>query len=190
MFGAVRSTFCQNLTFPYTRSKSRRSGLKLSPNRVNSAISIEGAQNASFGSWGASFRKVSLFRIPDLKMVVLASNHHQIGKTVEFLKKVHKRRFGAVRSTIWQNLTFPHTRSQDSRTGLKSSPNRENSGISKKSAQNASSRPCGTGFAKIWLFCTPDLKIVVLASNHRQIGKTVRFLWKVHKTRSIRLSRY
>ena len=65
---------------------------------------------------------------------------------------------------------------QNRRTGLKLSANRENSAFSIKSAENALFGPCGASFGKMSLYGTTDVKIVVLASNHREIGKTVRFL--------------
>ena len=169
----------------------------------------------------SKFGKISLLSTPDHEIVALASNHHQIAKTVWFLWKVHKthvwgsaeqdlakshfsaqqmlkssywpqifvkwgkrsdfykkctkRTFGASRIKFWQDLTFRDTRCQSRRTGLKSSPNRENSAISIKSEQNARLGPCGASIGKSWLFRT-DVKIVVLAWKHRQIGKTVRFV--------------
>ena len=94
----------------------------------------------------------SLFRTPDFKIVVLASNHRQILKTVRFLREVRKthvwgfaeqvlpkshfsahqiskssnwpQTFAAVRSKFWRTLSFPHSRCQNRRTGLKSSTNR------------------------------------------------------------------
>ena len=73
------------------------------------------------------------------------------------------------------------------RTVLKSSPNRENSVISLKRAQNARSVPCGASVGKISLFRMPDLKFVVLALSYHQIGKTVRFPWKVQEKNPARL---
>ena len=176
---------CHNLRdtcWQHNRSQNRGTGLKSSPSLVNSAISTKSLQNARLGSCGASSGKMSPCRTPDLKIIVLASNHRQIGKTVPFLQKVQKRTCGAVWSMFWQNLTLPHTRSQNRVTGLKSSPNRENTSISTKSVQNARLGPCGASFGKISLCRTLDLKIVELASNHRQIVKTVRFLQKVYNT--------
>ena len=98
------------------------------------------------------------------------------GKQRDFNKKCTTRTFGAVRSKFWQNLTFAHSRCQIRRIGLKSSPNRENRALFIKSALNARLGPCGASFGKISLLRTADVKIVVLASNHRQIGKTERFL--------------
>ena len=97
------------------------------------------------------------------------------GKQSDFYKKCTKR-------TFWQNLTFPHSRCHNRRIGLKSSPNRENRAISIKSGQNVRLGPCGGSFGKISLFRTADVKIVAVASNHPQIGISVRFLQKMHKT--------
>ena len=48
-FWAMRSKFCENLTFEHSRPHNRRAGLQSSPNRVNSAISI----NDDFEIWCA-----------------------------------------------------------------------------------------------------------------------------------------
>ena len=45
-----------------------------------------------------------------------------------------------------------------------------------KSAQNAGLGPSGASLGKISLFHTADVEMVVVASYHRQFGKTVRFL--------------
>ena len=52
--------------------------------------STKSVQNARLGPWGASYGKISHCRAAHLKIVVLVSNHRQIGKTVPFLERVHK----------------------------------------------------------------------------------------------------
>ena len=48
--------------------------------------------------------------------------------------------------------------------------------VALENAQNARFWPCGGSLEKISPLNTPDLKIVVVASNHLQVGNTVRFL--------------
>ena len=42
-----------------------------------------------------------------------------------------------------------------------------------KIVQNAHLEPCGARFDQIALLIGPDLKTVLMAANHRQIGETV-----------------
>ena len=181
-FGVVRRKFRQNLTLPHTRTQNRRTVLKSSQNRENNAISSKSVQNARLGAGRARFSKISFCRKLDLKFVLLASNHRQIGKTVLFQRKVHRTHVCGRTEQVLAKCHLAHTRSQNRRTGLKSSSNQEHSGISSKSAQVARLGPCGASFGKISFYRTLDLKVVVLASNHRQIVKTVRFLQKVYNT--------
>ena len=97
------------------------------------------------------------------------------------MKSAQNARLGGAEKVL-ANRIFEHTTSQNRRTDFKSSSNRDNSAITKECAQNARLARCGESFAKIALLSTPNLKIVVLASNHRQIGITVRFLKNVLKT--------
>ena len=151
--------FWPNLSFEHTRPQTRRTGLKSSPNCEKCAISLKRAQNARSGPCGANFDKISLLSIPDLQILVLASNHRRIVKTVRFLWKAHETSFAAVRSKFWQNLIFEYTRPQNRRFRLKSTPNSENS---MKIAQNARLGRWGACFGQILFLSTPDLKLVVL----------------------------
>ena len=151
--------FWENLTFRLARCQNRPTEVKSSPNKENASISKKSAQNARLAPCGASFGKISLFLIADLKIVLLASTHHQSGKRCDYYEKCTRRTFGRAEQVL-ANLTFLHTRSENLRTGLKSSPNREGSSISKKSAQNARLGPCWASFGKISLFHIPDLKII------------------------------
>ena len=56
------------------------------------------------------------------------------------------------------------------------------SAISMKSSQYARLGPCRASFRKVSLLLTLDHKIVLLATNHRQIRKAVRVLWNMYKT--------
>ena len=87
-----------------------------------------------------------------------------------------------MRSTFWPNLIFKPQSSQNGHSGLKFSPKRENSAPFMKIVQNALFRSCAARFGQIALLSGKVLKIVTLASNALQNGKTVRFPWKLYKT--------
>ena len=71
---------------------------------------------------------------------------------------------------------------QNRHAGLKFSPKRENSAPSMKIVQNAIFRSCAALFVQIAFLSVKVLKIVTLAWNSRQNGKTVHFPWKCYKT--------
>ena len=121
-FGAVRSKFWQNLTFPHCRCQNRRTGLKSSPNGQNSAISMKSAQNARLGTCGAKshFSVHQMSKSSYWPQIIVKS-----GTQSDFHKNCTKQTFGAVRSKFWQILTFPHSRCQNRRNGLKPAPNQE-----------------------------------------------------------------
>ena len=87
-----------------------------------------------------------------------------------------------MRSTFWPNRIFERHSSQNRETGLKCSWKQENIALSMKIVQNAVFRSCGARFGQIAFFSVKDLKIVKLASNSLQNGKTLRFLRKLYKT--------
>ena len=224
----MRSTFWPNLIFKPQSSQKRHTGLKFSPTRENSALSMKIVQNALFRSCAARFGQIAFLSVKVLKIVTLAWNSRENRKTVRFpwkfyktlfsghakhgLAKSHlwaskfsksshwpeilfktgkqcafdenftKRSFQVMRSTVWPNRTFERQSSQNRETGLKFSSKRENSALSIKIVRNALFRSCAGRFSQIAFFSVKVLKIVTLALNSRQNGKTVRFLWKLYKT--------
>ena len=87
-----------------------------------------------------------------------------------------------MRSTFWPNRIFERQSSQNGHTGLKFSPKVENNALSMKIVHNARFRLCGARFSQIAFLSVKVVKIVTLASNSLQNGKTVRFQWKLYKT--------
>ena len=85
-------------------------------------------------------------------------------------------------SSFWPNRIFERQSSQNGETGAKFSSKRENSPLSMKIVQNAIFRSCGARFGQILFFSVKVLKIVTLAWNSLQNGKTVHFPWKLYKT--------
>ena len=93
-----------------------------------------------------------------------------------------KHSFQVMLSTFWPNRIFERQSSQNRHTGLKFSSKRENSALSMKIVQNALFRSRAARFGQIKFVSVKVLKIVTLASNSLQKGKTVRFPWKLYKT--------
>ena len=84
-----------------------------------------------------------------------------------------------MRSTFRPNRICERQSSQNRHTGLKFSPKRENRALFIKLVHSALFRSCGTRFGQIAFVSVKVLKIVKLAQNSLQNGKTVRFPWKV-----------
>ena len=87
-----------------------------------------------------------------------------------------------MRSTFWPNRSFDRQSSQNRHTGLNISSKRENSALFIKIVQNALFRSFAARFGQSALLTVKVFKIVKLASNSLQNGKTVRFPWKLYKT--------
>ena len=93
-----------------------------------------------------------------------------------------KPTFQVMRSTFWPNRILEPQSFQNRHTGLKLSSKRENSGLFMKIVQNALFRSYGARFGQIAFWSLKVFKIVTLASNCLQNGKTVGFSWKLYKT--------
>ena len=209
-------------------SQNRHTGLKFSSKRENSALFMKIVQNALFRSCAARFGQIVFLRVKVVKIVTLAWNSLQKGKTVRFSWKLYKtlvsghaqhvlakshfwaskfsksshwpeilskkgkqcafhenctkRSFQVMRSTFWPNRIFERQSCQNRHTGLKFSPKRENSALFMKIVQNALFRSCAARFGQIAFLSVKVVKIVTLAWNSLQKGKTVRFSWKLYKT--------
>ena len=220
-FQVMRNTFWPNRILERQSSQNRHTGLKFPSKRKNSALSIKTLQNALLRSCAARFGQIAFWSVKVLKIVTLASNSLQNGKTVRFPSKLYKTlilgyaqhvlaksHFGAskfskswhwhkilfktgkqcafdkkctkhtfqvMRSTFRPNRILERQSSQNRHTGLKFSWKRENSALSIKTVQNAFFRWCGARFGQIAFASVKVLKIVTLASNSLQNGKTVRF---------------
>ena len=179
----MRSTFWPNRIFERQSCQTRHTGLKFSPKRENSAVFMKILQNAIVRSRAARFGQIAFVSVKVLKIVTLASNSLQNGKTVRFSWKLYKTLFQVMRSTFWRNRIFGRHSSQNRHTGLKFSPKRENSALSIKIVQNTLFRSCAARFSHIAFVSVKVLKIVTLASNSLQKGNTVRFSSKFHKMR-------
>ena len=242
----MRSTFSPNRAFDRQSSQNRGTVLKFSSKRKNSALSMKIVQNALFSSCAARFGQIAVLTVKVLKILTLAWNSRQNGKTVRFPWKLYKTLFSAhaqhvlaksrfwawkfsksshwpeilaktgkqcafhqnctkrsfqdMRSTFWPNRSFDRQSSQNPHIGIIFSSKQENSALSIKIVQNVLFRSCaarfslsikivqnplfrtcGARFGQIAFFTVKVLKIVTLASNSFQNGKTVRFPWKLYK---------
>ena len=273
-FQVMRSTFWPNRIFESQSCQNRHTGLKISPKRGKSELFMNIVQNARFRSYAARFGQIAFLRVKVVKIVTLAWNSFQNGKTVRFslkfyktlfsghaqhvLAKLHfwasklsksshwpeklvktrkqcafhenctkrafqvmrstfwpnrilerqscqnrhtglefsskrgkqcafhknctKRAFQVMRSTFWPKRIFKRQSCQSRHTRLKFSSKRENSALFMKIVQNARFRSYAARFGQMAFLSVKVVKIVTLAWNALQNGKTVRFSWKLYKT--------
>ena len=264
----MRSTFWPNRILERQSCQNPYTCPKFSSKRENSALFLKIVQNALFRSCAARFGQIKFVSVKLLKILTLASNSLQRGKTVRFSWKMYKtlfsghaehvlakshlwewklsksshwpqilsktgkqcafnencrscaarfgkiaflstkvvnsshwpeilfktakqcafhenctkRSFQVMRSTSWPNRICERQSCQNRHTGLKFSPKRENSALFMKIVQNALFRSCAARFGQIKFVSVKVLKIVTLASNSLQNGKTGRVSWKLYKT--------
>ena len=125
-------------------------------------------------------KQCAFLSVKVLKIVTLAWNSLQIGKTVRLPWKLYKTLFSGHAQHVLAKSHFWATNFQNRHTGLKFSPKLENSALSMKIVQNALFRSCAAGFGQIAFYSVEVFKILKLASNSLQIGKRVRFSGHVH----------
>ena len=178
----MRSTFWPNRIFEHQSCQNRHTGLKFSPKRKNSALFMKIVQKALFRSCGVRFGQIAFLSGKVMKIVKLASNSLQNGKTVRFPWKLYKTLFSGhaqhvlAKSHFWASkfCYSSHWPEIVGKTG-KQCAFYEN--YTKRSFQVMRSTFLPNRILKVKL-----LKIVTLVSNSRQNGKTVRIAWKWYKT--------
>ena len=172
----MSSTFWPNRISERQSCQIRHTGLKFSSKRENSALFMKIVQNALFRSCAARFGQIVF-----LSVKVLQNRHTGLklslktGKRCAFHENCTKRFFQVMRSRFCLNRIFEGQSCQNRHTGRKFSPKRENSALFMKIVQNALFRSCAARFRQIKFVSVKVLKIVTLAWNSRQNGKTVRF---------------
>ena len=174
-FQVMGSTFWPNGISERHSSQNRDTGLKFSSIRKNSALSMKIVQNALFRSCAARFGQIAFLRAKLLKIVTLSQILAKTGKQCAFHENCTKRSFQLTRSTFWPNGIFERQSSKNRYTCLKFSPKRQHNALFMKILQNARFRSCAARFGQIAFLSGKVLKIVTLASNSLQKGKTVRF---------------
>ena len=171
----MSSTVWPNRIFEGQTSENRYTCLKFSSKRENSALSIKIVQNPLFRSWAARFGQfafvTSKFSKSSHWPQILSKRRKQCICHENCTKPI----FQVMQSTFWSNRIFERQSCQNRHTGLKFSPKRENSALSIKVVHNALFRSCAARFSQIAFVRVKVLKIVTLASNSLQNGKTVRF---------------
>ena len=174
-FQVMQSTFWLNRILERQSCQSGQTGLKLSSKRENSALSIKIVQNALFRSCATRFGQIAFVSVKVVKWSHWLQIFSKKGKQCAFHKNCTKRSFQIMRSTFCPNRIFERQSSQNRHTGLKFSLKRENSAFSLTIVQNALFTSCGARFGQIAFLKVKVVKIVTLAWNSLQRGKTVRF---------------
>ena len=123
----MRSTFWPNRICERRSTQNRHTGLKFSPKKENSALSMKIVQNALFRSCAAGFRQIAFVSVNVVKIVHWPEILLKTGKQCAFHENCTKRSFQVMRSTFWPNRNCERQSSQNRHTGLKFSPKRENS---------------------------------------------------------------
>ena len=182
-FQVMRSTFWPNRICERQSSQNRHTGRKFSVQngktvrfswKLYKTLFSGHAQHVLAKShfWASKFSKSSHW--PE----ILAKT----GKGCAFHENCTKRSFQVMRSTFWRNQIGERQTSQNRYTCPKFFSKRENSALFMKIVQNALFRSCAARFGQIAFLSVKVLKIVTLAWNSLQNGKTVRFPWKLYKT--------
>ena len=179
----MRSKFWPNRIFERQSCQNRHTGLKFSWKRENSVLFNENCTKRSCQIMRITFCPNRIFEHQS------SQNRHTCvkfsGKTWKqcaFHENCTKRSFQVMRSTFWPNRNSERQSCQNRHTGLKFSPKRENSALFMKIVKNALFRSCAARFGQIAFLSVKVVKIVTLAWNSLQNGKTVRFSWKLYKT--------
>ena len=135
-------------------------------------------QNALFRSCAALFGQIAFFSVKVLKIVTLAWNSGQNGKTVHFPWKLYKNAlFRSCAALFGQIKVF-----QIVKLASNFLQSGKNSALFMKIVQHALFRSCAS--VKFWpnLFWAQSSQNRETALKFLQNGKTVRFPWKLYKT--------
>ena len=172
----MHSTFWPNRILERQSSQKRHAGLKFSPKRENSAPSMKIVQDALFRSCAARLGQIWFLSAKVLKIVKLASNSRQNWKTVRFPWKLYKTLFSGHAQHVLAKSHFIASKFPISWNWPQI--------LFKSGKECAFQVMCiSSKQKKQCAFLSVNvLKIVTLAWNSLQIGKTVRFSWKLSKT--------
>ena len=178
----MRSTFWPNRIFARQSSHNRKSLLKFSWKRENSAFPWKLYKTPFSGHAQHVLAKSHLWAWNFSKSWNWPKIPFKTGKQRALDENSTKRSFQGMRSTFWPNRICERQTSQIRETGRKFSSKRENSPLSMKTVQNALFRSCAARFGQIAFLGVKVLEIVILAWNSLQNGKTVRFPCKLYET--------
>ena len=184
-FQVMCSTFWPNRIFERQSSQNRHFGQKFSSKKQNSAILMKSLQNDLFRSCRERFGQIAFVSVKVLKIATLAWNSRQNGKTERFMKLVQNAlfkscaaRFGQIAFVSVKVLKIVKLAQNSLQNGKTvrlpwKVPFYYN--FHQKILQNALFRSCGARFGQIAFVSVKVLKIVTLAWNSLQKGKTGRF---------------
>ena len=158
------------------RFKNRSTGLKFTPIRENSTLSMKIVQNVLFRQWETRFGQIAFFNVWEPEIALPDWNSRQYVKTVSFLWKLYKTCFSRYAENVLAKSHFSTFASQKSPNGLNFTPIRENSTLSMKIVQNVLFRQREARFGQIAFFNVWEPEIALLDWNSRQYVKTVSFL--------------
>ena len=164
----MRRTFWPNRIFQPSRSQNRSAGLKFTPIRENSRLSMKIVQNVLFRPCGGGFGQIAFFNLQVCKIALRGLNSRQYVKTIGFLRKFYKTCISGHAEDVLAKSHFLTFHIQKLLRGLKLTPIRENSRLSMKIVPNVLFRPCGGRFGQFAFFNVPDPKIALPDWNSRQ----------------------
>ena len=164
----MRRTFWPICIFQSFRSKNRSTGLKFTPIRENSGLSMKIVQNVLFRPCGGRFGQIAFFNLPNPKTAQGTESNANTWKRYALYKNCTKRAFQAMRRTFWPNRISQRFRAKNRSAGLKCTLIRENSTLCMKIVQNVLLRLCGGRFGQIAFFNVPDPKIALPDWSSRQ----------------------
>ena len=166
----MRRTFWPNCICQRFRSKNRSTGLKFTPIRENSRLSMKIVQNVLFRQWRGRFGQIAFFNSTPTGL-----NFTPIRENSRISMKIVENVFSGHVEDVSVKTHFQRFGANNRSTGRKFTPIRENSRLSMKIVQNvlfrpregrfgqnawSKSRPTGLNFTPIRENCRLSMKIV------------------------------
>ena len=171
----MHSTFWPNRIFEHQSSQNRHTGPKFSPKRENSALFIKIVQNALFRSCAARFDQIAFLSMKVLKIVKLAWNSLRNGKAVRFPWKLYKTLFSGHAQHVLAKSHLWASKFSKSSHWSEILPKQEKQCAFYKNCTKRSFQVIRSTFWPNRILGVKVLKIVTMAWNSLQKGKTVRF---------------
>ena len=172
-FQVMQSTFWPNRICERQSCQNRHAGLKFSPKREKKSIFMKIVQNRLFRSCAARFDRIAFFSVKVVKIVTLAWNSLQNGKTVRFSWKWYKTLFSGHAQHVLTESHFSVSTLSKASHWPQILSKWENCALFMKIVQNALSRSCVARFGQIVFVSVKVVKVVTLASNSVQNRKTL-----------------
>ena len=174
-FQVMRSTFWPNRIFERQSSQNRSTCLKFCPKRENSGLFIKIVQNALFRSCAARFGQIAILSVKVLKIVTLAWNSLRNRKAVRFPWKLYKTLFSGHAQHVLAKSHFWASKCSKSSHWSEILSKQEKQCAFYKNCTKRSFQVIRSTFWPNRILSVKVLKIVTMAWNSLQKGKTVRF---------------